>query len=226
MAKKSSAPRRRTAGAGDDAPRVPAGDYQLVIVESPAKAKTIEKYLGSGFVVKASIGHIRDLPSKAPKGSKQPVPGVDLDHDFAPTYEIDSDKTRTVTELRKLAKGASDVWFATDLDPHRPVGRHPQPARRGLLEGAGDERRKRPRPSARDVDRLDGVAGGGIGAADEADDVAAAPLGRFVGLAHDLDRRQPGRLGGGPRFAGDVDVVGVLGLDLHRLAADLDQVAG
>jgi DNA topoisomerase-1 len=95
---------------------VPKGDYQLVIVESPAKAKTIEKYLGPGFVVKASIGHIRDLPSKAPKGSKQPVPGVDLDHDFAPTYEIDGDKTKTVTELRRLAKGASDIWFATDLD--------------------------------------------------------------------------------------------------------------
>jgi DNA topoisomerase-1 len=66
--------------------------------------------------VKASIGHIRDLPSKAPKGTKQPVPGVDLDHDFAPTYEVDRDKTKTVTELRQLAKGASDVWFATDLD--------------------------------------------------------------------------------------------------------------
>jgi DNA topoisomerase-1 len=87
-----------------------------VIVESPAKAKTIEKYLGPGFVVKASIGHIRDLPSKAPKGSGQPVPGVDLEHDFATTYEVDSDKTKTVTELRKLAKGASDIWFATDLD--------------------------------------------------------------------------------------------------------------
>ena len=87
-----------------------------MIVESPAKAKTIEKYLGSGFVVKASIGHIRDLPSKAAKGTKQPVPGVDLDHDFAPTYEVDRDKAKTVTELRQLAKGASDVWFATDLD--------------------------------------------------------------------------------------------------------------
>ena len=92
------------------------GDFQLVIVESPAKAKTIEKYLGPGFVVKASIGHIRDLPSKAPRGSKQAVPGVDLEHDFAPTYEIDDNKTKTVSELRRLAKGASEVWFATDLD--------------------------------------------------------------------------------------------------------------
>ena len=116
MAKKPSTPRRKPAGTGSTTGRRPAGDYQLVIVESPAKAKTIEKYLGPGFVVKASIGHIRDLPSKAPKGTKQPVPGVDLDHDFAPTYEVDRDKTKTVTELRQLAKGASDVWFATDLD--------------------------------------------------------------------------------------------------------------
>ena len=87
-----------------------------MIVESPAKAKTIEKYLGPGFVVKASVGHIRDLPKRAPKGSKQPVPGVDLDDDFAPTYEVDSAKQKTVTELRKLAKGAREVWFATDLD--------------------------------------------------------------------------------------------------------------
>ncbi|MFM1904455.1 MAG: topoisomerase 1 [Planctomycetota bacterium] len=97
-------------------PTAAKGDYQLVIVESPAKAKTIEKYLGRGFVVKASVGHIRDLPKRAPKGSKQPVPGVDLDHDFTPTYEVDPGKQKTVTELRKLAKGASEVWFATDLD--------------------------------------------------------------------------------------------------------------
>jgi DNA topoisomerase-1 len=122
MAKKTSkraTTRRGTAPKGSDSPRgsaLPKGDYQLVIVESPAKAKTIEKYLGAGFVVKASIGHIRDLPSKAPKGSRQPVPGVDMDHDFAPTYEIDGDKAKTVTELRRLAKSASDIWFATDLD--------------------------------------------------------------------------------------------------------------
>lgn len=110
MARKprSAAPKARSTG--------PRGAYELVIVESPAKAKTIEKYLGPGFVVKASIGHIRDLPKRAPKGSKQPVPGVDLDDDFTPTYEIDPGKQKTVTELRKLAKGASEVWFATDLD--------------------------------------------------------------------------------------------------------------
>ena len=97
-------------------PAAAKGDYQLVIVESPAKAKTIEKYLGRGFIVKASVGHIRDLPKRAPKGVKQPVPGVDLEHDFAPTYEVDPGKLKTVNELRKLAKAASDVWFATDLD--------------------------------------------------------------------------------------------------------------
>jgi DNA topoisomerase-1 len=109
MAKKASPAKKSR-------PAAARGDYQLVIVESPAKAKTIEKYLGRGFVVKASVGHIRDLPKRAPKGSKQPVPGVDLEHDFEPTYEVDPGKQKTVTELRKLAKGAAEVWFATDLD--------------------------------------------------------------------------------------------------------------
>jgi DNA topoisomerase I len=104
------------AAAKTSRPAAARGAFELVIVESPAKAKTIEKYLGPGFVVKASVGHIRDLPKRAPKGSKQPVPGVDLEADFAPTYEVDSAKQKTVTELRKLAKGATEVWFATDLD--------------------------------------------------------------------------------------------------------------
>ncbi len=101
QAKKSAARGPTTAKA---APRSRSGNFQLVIVESPAKAKTIEKYLGPGFVVKASVGHIRDLPSKALAGSRQPVPGVDLDHNFAPTYEIHADKTKNVAELRKLAE--------------------------------------------------------------------------------------------------------------------------
>jgi len=127
MAKKSSkrsgkprraaaAPRSAAGSGAAGSARAARGDYQLVIVESPAKSKTIGKYLGPGYVVDASIGHIRDLPSKAPKGSKQPVPGVDLDDDFAPTYEIDDDKKKKVAELRRLAKGASEIWFATDLD--------------------------------------------------------------------------------------------------------------
>lgn len=89
---------------------------QLVIVESPSKAKTINKYLGPEYVVLASVGHVRDLPSKAPKGSKQPVPGVDLERDFAPTYEVLPDKSRTISDLKRAAKVASQVWFATDLD--------------------------------------------------------------------------------------------------------------
>lgn len=89
---------------------------QLVIVESPSKAKTINKYLGGDYVVLASVGHVRDLPSKAPKGDKSPVPGVDLKHDFRPHYEVLPGKTRTISELKKAAKHAAQVWFATDLD--------------------------------------------------------------------------------------------------------------
>ncbi|MFI5150274.1 MAG: type I DNA topoisomerase [Bacteroidia bacterium] len=80
----------------------------LVIVESPAKAKTIEGFLGEDFVVRSSFGHIRDL---AKKGL-----AIDLDHNFTPTYEISPDKEKVVAELRKLAKSASAVWLATDED--------------------------------------------------------------------------------------------------------------
>jgi DNA topoisomerase-1 len=114
MARKASTSRKPAATKGRSADAREA--YELVIVESPAKAKTIEKYLGPGFVVKASVGHIRDLPKRAPKGTKQAVPGVDIEHDFHPSYEVDPGKQKTVTELRTLAKGATDVWFATDLD--------------------------------------------------------------------------------------------------------------
>jgi DNA topoisomerase-1 len=85
----------------------------LVIVESPAKAKTINKYLGSDYKVMASVGHVRDLPKSA-KG--QPVPGVDIDHDFAPTYVVVKGKGKIVKELQSAAKTAETVWFATDLD--------------------------------------------------------------------------------------------------------------
>lgn len=105
----SKPPRSRAAGSNTKG-------KHLVIVESPTKAKTINKYLGHDYVVMASIGHVRDLPSRAPKGVKQVVPGVDLDHDFAPTYDILPRQIKTVTELRRAAKNAADVWFATDLD--------------------------------------------------------------------------------------------------------------
>ena len=89
---------------------------QLVIVESPAKARTINKYLGSDYLVMASVGHVRDLPDKNPKGVKDPVPGVDLDQDFRPTYHVIKGKKTTVAELKRAAKKASGIWLATDLD--------------------------------------------------------------------------------------------------------------
>ena len=103
--------RRSTSSAGGS-----AAGKQLVIVESPAKAKTINRYLGPGFVVKASVGHVRDLPSKSPKGDKSPVPGVDLEHKFTPTYEVLPSSKKVVNELKRAAKQADEVWFATDLD--------------------------------------------------------------------------------------------------------------
>ena len=88
----------------------------LVIVESPSKAKTINKYLGSDYVVLASVGHVRDLPSKSPKGDKRPVPGVDLEKKFTPTYEVLKGKEGVIRDLKRAAKDADDIWFATDLD--------------------------------------------------------------------------------------------------------------
>jgi DNA topoisomerase I len=80
----------------------------LVIVESPAKAKTIEKYLGKDFTVKSSFGHIRDLPKKGLN--------IDIEHNFEPTYEINPDKKKVVSELRAAAKTAADIWLASDED--------------------------------------------------------------------------------------------------------------
>ena len=80
----------------------------LVIVESPAKGKTIEKFLGKDYRVEASFGHIRDLPKKNM--------GVDIAAGFLPEYEISPDKKKRVAELKKLAKAAEKVWIATDED--------------------------------------------------------------------------------------------------------------
>ncbi|MEM1330481.1 MAG: DNA topoisomerase [Planctomycetota bacterium] len=92
----------------------------LVIVESPSKAKTINKYLGSDYVVLASVGHVRDLPSKNPKGVKDPVPGVKVEKRFTPSYETLSGKEAVIRDLKKAAKdtltSGHQVWFATDLD--------------------------------------------------------------------------------------------------------------
>jgi len=113
MAKKKKSSRKsskRATSAADVAGK------HLVIVESPAKAKTINRYLGEEYHVEASVGHVRDLPAKAPKGSKQDVPGVDIEHNFEPTYEVLPGKKKVMTHLKSLAKKAADVWFATDLD--------------------------------------------------------------------------------------------------------------
>ncbi|MBR3250722.1 MAG: type I DNA topoisomerase [Erysipelotrichaceae bacterium] len=83
----------------------------LVIVESPSKSKTIEKYLGKDFKVTSSKGHICDLATKGKEGL-----GVDVENEFAPTYEISKDKKEVVKELKKLVEGADFVYLATDPD--------------------------------------------------------------------------------------------------------------
>ena len=80
----------------------------LVIVESPAKAKTIEKFLGPDYVVKSSIGHIRDMPKKDM--------GVDIENNFQPTYAISADKKKVVADLKKSVKTATKIFLATDED--------------------------------------------------------------------------------------------------------------
>ena len=81
---------------------------KLVIVESPAKAKTIGKILGSGFVVKSSVGHIRDLPER--------TLGVDVEHGFAPKYVLSKGKAKVVAELKKAAKSCDEIYLAPDPD--------------------------------------------------------------------------------------------------------------
>ena len=80
----------------------------LVIVESPAKAKTITKFLGDDFVVKSSFGHIRDL-------SKKNL-GIDIENGFLPQYEVPADKKKIVAELKKHVADAKTVWLASDED--------------------------------------------------------------------------------------------------------------
>jgi len=94
---------------------------KLVIVESPAKAKTISKYLGSDYEVLASVGHIRDLaePRDVPADKKKGPLGkfsIDIDNDFEPFYVVSPGKTKTVTDLKKALKGAEELYLATDED--------------------------------------------------------------------------------------------------------------
>ncbi|MDQ0372288.1 type I DNA topoisomerase [Cellulomonas humilata] len=94
---------------------------KLVIVESPAKARTIAGYLGEGYDVEASVGHIRDLPqpSELPADMKKGPFGkfaVDVDNGFAPYYVVDADKKKKVSELKKLLKDSDELFLATDED--------------------------------------------------------------------------------------------------------------
>ena len=94
---------------------------KLVIVESPAKAKTIAGYLGSGYDVESSIGHIRDLPNRASdvpkeKRAKYGTMGVAIQEDFEPYYIVDVEKKAKVSELKKKLKDADELLLATDED--------------------------------------------------------------------------------------------------------------
>ncbi len=100
--KEESKPEKKTA------PRRKTDHHALVVVESPAKAKTINKYLGSDYIVKASMGHVRDLPGHGL--------AVDIENNFAPTYELVPSRKKVIGELRKLAEKCDTVYLATDLD--------------------------------------------------------------------------------------------------------------
>ena len=81
---------------------------KLVIVESPAKARTIGKMLGSQYAIKASMGHVRDLPTR--------TFGVDIEHDFMPQYEETKERSKNLAELKSAAKKATDIYLAPDPD--------------------------------------------------------------------------------------------------------------
>ena len=101
---------------------MPSTTKRLVIVESPAKAKTISGYLGPGYVVEASLGHVRDLPRNAADvpAKFKTLPwarlGVDVDNGFAPLYVVSSDRKQQITRLTKLAKEVDEIYLATDED--------------------------------------------------------------------------------------------------------------
>lgn len=108
-AARKTASRRSVASAFEKEPEpAPAGGTALVIVESPAKAKTIGKYLGRGYTVRATVGHVRDLPAKKL--------GIDIDKGFEPEYVTIEGKEDILTDLKKIAKGAREIFIATDPD--------------------------------------------------------------------------------------------------------------
>src|SRR5438552_13325093 len=100
--------KRKTSKKTDKGTVTKARANTLVVVESPTKAKTIKKYLGSGYTVKASVGHVMDLP-------KSKI-GVDIEHGFAPVYEVIESKKKVVAELKAAAKNADRILLATDPD--------------------------------------------------------------------------------------------------------------
>ncbi len=112
----------RGSRAGTSSPTAGSAGIRLVIVESPAKAKTIAGYLGSGWRVESSIGHIRDLPQSAAdvpdahKGKPWARLGVDVDNGFEPLYVVTPDKKSQVSKLKALVKDASELYLATDED--------------------------------------------------------------------------------------------------------------
>ncbi len=116
MSEKAKATPRRAGGktpkrsttAGKSRPASTAGRGRLVIVESPAKARTIGKYLGAGYTVKASMGHVRDLPKS--------TLGVDVDDNFSPTYLVPRDKSKLIKELKESVQKAREIYLATDPD--------------------------------------------------------------------------------------------------------------
>ena len=95
---------------------------KLVIVESPAKARTISGFLGAGYTVESSIGHVRDLPRNAAdvpashKKERWARLGVDTENDFKPLYVVPTDKKKQIDHLKKLLKGADELYLATDED--------------------------------------------------------------------------------------------------------------
>ena len=106
VAKRPPATKKRPPKVEDD--NVGGGGGALVVVESPTKAKSIGRYLGRGYDVKATVGHIRDLPTRKL--------GVDVDNGFQPEYVTIKGKTQTLADLKKAAKKASAIYLATDPD--------------------------------------------------------------------------------------------------------------
>jgi DNA topoisomerase-1 len=107
---------------------VPKGEGKLVIVESPAKARTVGKFLGKGYTVRPSVGHIRDLPANRM--------GVDLDNDFKPRYVIPAKKAEVVRGLKKDASAAAEIYLATDPDREgEAISWHLQQALSGSIRG-------------------------------------------------------------------------------------------